>query len=115
MLKKAPLSIGPPIAYYGREIQMRRAALVRFSRAHWVFQVVYFGKAFEGSPNWAALAFLRAQIPVSVLLAVSIPCRRIPTTAGAAASTLKLEKCARKRSRVVCDLGSSKRQGRKAA
>ena len=82
--------------------------------AHWVFQVVYFGKAFEGSPNWAALAFLRAQIPVSVLLAVSIPCRRIPPTAGAAASTLKLEKCAQKRSRVVRDLGSSKRQGSKS-
>jgi hypothetical protein len=99
----------------GVKSKMRRVALVRLSRAQWVFQVVYFGKAFECSPNWAALAFLRAQIPVSALLAVSIPCRRIPTTAGAAASTLKLEKCARKRSRVVRDLGPSKRQGRKAA
>src|ERR1017187_5401022 len=95
-------------------VKSKCVALVRLSRAHWVFQVVYFGKVFEGSPNWAALAFLRTQIPASALLAVSIPCRRIPATAGAAASTLKLEKCARKRSRAVCDLGPSKRQGSKS-
>src|ERR1017187_4593413 len=93
---------------------MRRVALVRLGRAHWVRQVVYFGKVFEGSPNWAALAFLRTKIPALALLAVSIPCRRIPTTAGAAASTLKFEKCALKRSRAVCDLGSSKRRGSKS-
>jgi hypothetical protein len=46
----------------GVKSKMRRVALVRLSRAQWVFQVVYFGKAFECSPNWAALAFLRAQI-----------------------------------------------------
>ena len=47
----------------GVKSKMRRVALVRLSRAHWVFQVVYFGKVFEGSPNWAALAFLRTQNP----------------------------------------------------